>query len=386
MNGATLVRKNLGRNLLRTILLVASIFIAFLIFGVLAGFNDSTDRAFQSTTANRLVVKNKVSLVQPLPLAYIERIRALEGVTDATGQQWLGGYYQDPRNQVMTFAVDAEPFVRIYDKDYDLPEDQWRAFVSDRSSIIVGDTIARQYNFRVGQRIPLNSSIYTNRATGAQVWDFTIAGIYKPKRRGVFTGFAYFHHDYFRESATFGNNAVGLVIAATASPDLNEPVARRIDAMFANSAFQTATMDQQAYNRSFLEQLGDIKLIITLVVSAAFAAILLIVGNTMAMTVRERTREIGVLKTLGFGAPRIVWMVLSEALLLSVIGALLGLGAAAGLLAAISTQPDAVGVLNVSPLVAAQGLAIAILFGLVTGLSPALSAFNLRIVDALGRK
>jgi putative ABC transport system permease protein len=385
MDGGTLVRKNLGRNLLRTILLIASIFIAFLIFGVLAGFNDSTDRAFQSTTANRLVVKNKVSLVQPLPLAYVERIRGIEGVTDATGQQWLGGYFQDTRNQVMTFAVEPESFVRIYDDDYDLSQAQWQAFLKDRSSIIVGDAIAEQYNFRVGQRLPLQSSIYTNRTTGRQVWDFTIAGIYKPKRPGVFTGMAYFHHDYFRESATFGNDAVGTITVATSSPDVNETVARRIDAMFGNSAYQTATMDQQAYNRSFLEQLGDIKLIITLVVSAAFAAILLIVGNTMAMTVRERTKEIGVLKTLGFGQARIVRMVLSEALLLSLIGAALGLGAAAGLLAVISAS-DSVGILSLSPLVAAQGVAIAILFGLVTGLSPALSAFNLRIVDALGRK
>jgi putative ABC transport system permease protein len=285
----------------------------------------------------------------------------------------------------MTFAVEPESFMRIYDDDYQMSDAQWQAFLKDRSGVIVGDTIARQYNLRVGQRIPLHSSIYTNGTTGTQVWDFTIAGIYAPKRRGVFTGFAYFHHEYFRQTATFGNDAVGLIDVATTSPDLNEAVAKRIDAMFANSSFQTATMDQQAYNRSFLEQLGDIKLVITLVVSAAFAAILLIVGNTMAMMVRERTKEIGVLKTLGFDRPRIVWMVLSEALLLSLIGAALGLGAAAGLLAVISAS-DSVGILSVSPLVAAQGVAIAILFGLVTGLSPALSAFNLRIVDALGRK
>src|SRR5262249_14264059 len=153
-----------------------------------------------------------------------------------------------------------------------------------------------------------------------QAWDFLVVGIFHAARDGNPAAGGYFQYEYFRESATFGNDNIGMVAMKTASPDINDQVAARIDTMFANSSFETKTQDEAAFGRAFLAQMGDIGLIITLVVGAAFAAILMVVGNTMMMNVRERTREIGVLKTLGFSSARVTRMVLGESLLLSLIG------------------------------------------------------------------
>jgi putative ABC transport system permease protein len=394
MNDRTLVWRNLFRKGLRTTLLIVSIFIAFLLFGVLGSFNYAFNYAQNPNGANRLLTINKINFTQPLPYAYLDQIRRVPGVEVASMMNWFGGYYQEPKNQVQTFAVDPETFMSVYGSDIILPADQIQAFIHDRTGIIIGADTAARFGFKVGQRIPMHSDIYTNKTDGRQVWDFNVVGIWHASKPQQPSQGAYYNYEYFRESATFGNNNIGMVAIRTATPqpggkqgDINDRVAAAIDRQFANSSAETKTQDEIAFGRAFLAQLGDISFIITLVVSAAFAAILMVVGNTMMMAVRERTKEIGVMKTLGFSSGRIVRMVLGESLLLSLIGAGLGLGFAALALIGMSTAlRDVVGGVEMSPWVAGLGLALALLFGLVTGFAPALSALNLKIVDALGRK
>jgi putative ABC transport system permease protein len=387
MNDGTLVRKNLFRKKLRTTLLIISIFIAFLLFGVLGSFNYAFNYAANPSGANRLMTINKINFTQTLPYAYLNRIRNVEGVEVASMMNWFGGYYQETKNQVQTFAVEPESFMDVYSADVLMPAEQRAAFIQDRTGIIIGADTAERYGFKVGQRIPLHSDIYTNRTDGRQVWDFNIVGIWRAAKPESPSSGAYFNYEYLRESATFGNDTVGMIAMRTVSPEANDAIAKRIDAMFANSSAETKTQDELAFGRAFLAQLGDINFIITLVVSAAFAAILMVVGNTMWMAVRERTKEIGVMKTLGFSDGRIVRMVLGESLLLSVIGASLGLGVAALMLMAMNTAlRDVVGGVTMSLWVAGIGVVIAIVFGFVVGFAPAVNALNLKIVEALGRK
>jgi len=388
MNDGTLVSKNLWRKPLRTVLLMFTIFIAFLLFGFLSSFSYAFYFAENPNGANRLLTINKINFTQPLPYAYLDRIRRVEGVTEASMMNWFGGYYQDPRlNQIQTFSVDPETWMNVYAEDFILPPEQREAFIRERTGIIVGADTAAKFNWTIGQRIPLQTDIYTNRANGQQVWDFVIVGIFDSASPGNPAAGAYFNYEYFRESATFGEGNIGMVAMKTASPDINDQVAARIDALFANSSAETKTQDEAAFGRAFLAQMGDIGLIITLVVGAAFAAILMVVGNTMMMNVRERTREIGVMKTLGFSSARVTRMVLGESMLLSLIGAGLGLGAAALALIGVSAAArEFIGSVQMPWVIAAIGAALAIAFGLITGLAPALNALNLKIVDALGRK
>ena len=385
MSDFTLILANLFSRKLRAILMIVAIFFAFLIFGVLAGVQNGFNSFGNSAGENRLVAVNKINFTQPLPVAYISRIRSVEGVVRASHANWFGGYYQDPKNLVMTFAVDPESYLDIYAGDVSLAADQKAAFLADRTGLLVGRKIAEKNGWKVGDRIPLNSNIYTNKNTGKQSWEFTISGIVDPAREEISTDWAIFHYDYFSESVTFGQNTIGYVIIETADKALNMKIAKTIDEMFANSPAETATDTEKAFGEAFASQLGNITLIITLVVGAAFFTILMIVGNTMVMAVRERTKEIGVMKTLGFPSGRIFKLVLGESLLLSALGALPALGASALLLLWMKKAVGMPGLSLTLPYLA-LGLGIMLVLGLVTGVVPAWNALRLNIVTALGRQ
>ncbi|MFV3073840.1 ABC transporter permease [Niveispirillum fermenti] len=385
MTDFSLILANLFSRKLRAALMIVAIFFAFLIFGMLAGVQNGFNSIGSSAGENRLVTVNKINFTQPMPIAYVNRIRAVDGVARASFANWFGGYYQDPRNLVMTFAIDPESYLDIYASDIALTADERAAFLADRTGLLVGRKLAENNGWKVGDRIPLKSNIYTNKSTGEQSWDFTIAGIMEPAREEADTNYALFHHTYFNESVTFGQDTAGWIVMETTDKALNTKVAQTIDAMFANSPAETATDTEKAFNEAFIGQLGNITLIITLVVGAAFFTILMIVGNTMAMAVRERTKEIGVMKTLGFPSRRIFKLVLGESLLLSALGALPALALAAFLLAMLKPVIGFPG-LALSPPYIALGLGIMLLLGLVTGIIPAWTALRLNIVTALGRQ
>lgn len=383
MKDIDLVSKNLWRKPLRTVLLLVSIFMAFLIFTLLVGFNFAYEKTLETTSlANRLVVSNKINFTQPLPIAYVNRVARVEGVVDYTHQSWMGAYYQDQsRSQFVGFAVDPASFVRVYADQLKMPEDQKGAFVSERTGMIVGKQLADQYGWKIGQTVPISSNIFT-QASGRRAWDMKVVGIFEGPNPSDNTRVIYANYDYFNETRSFGRDVIGQIAVLTASPDINDRVAQAIDANFANSAAETATVDEKTFSRAFLAQAGDINFIIGLVVGAAFLAILMIVGNTMVTAVRERTKEIGVMKTLGFSGPRVLRMVLGESLLLSFWGAIAGVVAGAFLMKAVETSAP-FGALDLQPTVVVIALALALLLGLVTGLIPALGALRMRIVDAM---
>jgi len=306
-------------------------------------------------------------------------------VRQVTYANWFGGYYQDPKNIVMTFAVEPTTYLDVYRNEFDLPPEQMQAFIRDRTSAIVGEKVASKWGWKVGDRVPIQSNIFTQKS-GGHTWDLTIAGIFKGKAEHVDTNLVLFQWAYFDETRTFGKDTIGWLILQTTAPENNDKVAKAIDAMFANSSAETQTDTEKAFSKAFASQFGNIALIVSLVVGAAFVTILMIVGNTMALSIRERTREIGVLKTLGFSGPRILRMVLGESILLALLGGLPGLAVAAMITVALrNSLANVAPAFAVSPDIALQGIALMILLGVVTGLIPAVNAMRLKIAAALGR-
>lgn len=385
MNDLMLMRKNLFRKPVRTTLMVLSILIAFAIFGVMWSFNQSISTF--NTLPTRMVTLSKINFTESLPIAYYDRIARTEGVAVATHMNWFGGYYQDPRRGFLpVFAVDPETYFRVYSEDLQIPAEQRDAFFRERTAMLVAEPVAERFGWRIGQRIPLNSNIFS-QADGARVWDFVLVGTIPTPPGSSQSGSVLIHYDYFNETITFGRDRIGWVPFLTTSATINDDVAHRIDQRFANSSDETSTQDEATFNKAFAAQIGNIGLVVTLVVGAAFVAILLIVGTTMALAIRERTKEVGVMKTLGFSSGRLLRMVLGESLLLSFLGAALGTLAAIGLLALLARVMGAGGPpIAFTPIAALWSAVIALGLGLATGLPPAISAYRMSIIDALGRR
>jgi putative ABC transport system permease protein len=385
VNDFVLIRKNLFRKKVRAALMIVSILIAFAIFGVLAAFERAFNAGQNVAEDDRLVVVNKINFTQPLPIAYFTRVRAMEGVRLATHANWFGGYYQDPKNFLIVMAVEPETYLQVIDSDFDFTPEMRQTFIRERTGALVGENMAKKWGWKVGDRVPIGSNIFSQK-NGSRSWDMTIVGIFGKRKPQAETNLMLFHYDYFDETRSFGKDTIGWLVLQTTAPAVNDRVAKAIDQTFANSSYETATDTEKAFNKAFVAQLGNIALIVRLVVGAAFVTILMIVGNTMVMAVRERTREIGVLKTLGFSGGRVLRLVLGETLLLAFIGGLPGIAIAA--LATLNMRQSLANFvpgLTLHPSVLAIALVLMIGLALATGLAPAIHAFRLKIADAMGR-
>lgn len=302
-----------------------------------------------------------------------------------THSNWFGSYYQEPKNQVVGFAVDADSYVEVY-PDMVLEEDIRNSWMDSRQGMIIGKDLAKKYGWQVGDKVPMNSSIFT-QYDGSNTWDLFVSGIFTDEDSKASTNYFLFHYKYFIETQSFGQGWVGTFTVKTKDPVLNEQVIKAIDAKFANSGAETKTSSEKAFSRSFLEQLGSIGLIITSVTAAAFFTILLIVGNTMALAVRERTNEIAVLKVIGFSSFRIFKIILAESISMAIIGGLLGITLAYFMVQALINGPigEMLPGLIMNMEVYLTAVAYMIGLGFVTGFFPALRAMRLNIVDALSR-
>jgi putative ABC transport system permease protein len=378
-----LMLAGLARKKLRTILLIFAIFIAFLIYAVLAAFQSSLENASGPSSQNRLAVSNRVNFTQPLPLSYVNRVATLEGVKDVSYSMWFGGYYQEQRNFLLAFAVDQESYVRIYD-EYVMPEDQKQAFLTNRDSIMVGRMVADQFGWKLGQQIPVSSNIWT-RTDGTNTWPAVIRAIYDGKTAQTNTQSVFVHYDYLDEARAFANDTIGNIHIVTADASLNDKVIQEVDDMFRNSRAETETLTEEAFNAAFIDQQGNIGLIITGVMGSAFVTILLIVGNAMAGAIRERTGEIAVMKTVGFASGRIARIVIGETILLALIGGLLGLLASIAVMGVVRSFGQFFGSMAMTPEVAASAVVLMVVLGLVTGAIPAFNAMRVNVIEAFRR-
>ena len=383
MKDLYLILKNLTRKPLRLFLTVFATFIAFMIFGTLTAFQQAFDSGVDLAADDRLIVLNKINFTQSLPVSYANRVRAVEDVDALTHLNWFGGYYQEPRDQFAMFAVDAENFMGVYN-ELVMSDDERAAWVANRQGLIAGKAIAERFGWQKGDRIPVNSNIFSQR-DGSTSWEFDVESVYEGSDPQTDTNSVYFHYKYFNETQSFGGDFIGFMAVRTSDPSRNEAVIKAIDDMFANSPAETETVPEKVFNKAFIEQIGNLSLILTSVVLAAFFVILVIVGNSMILSIRERTAEIGVMKTLGFSSARIFRMVLAESLLLALLGGLLGVLASGSLVALVNSAPIQLPTLVLSGSVWSQALLFMIGLGFITGIVPAMNALRLNIITALSR-
>jgi len=376
-----LVWKDLGRRKVRTVFTALSIIVAFLLFGFLSAIRLAFGMGVDVTGADRLTVIHKVSIIMPLPISYGDRIAQVPGVREVTHANWFGGIYRDPKNFFAQMAVDPATYLDLY-PEIKLPEAQKRAWLADRTGAIVGRVLAKRFGFKIGDRVPILATIYTKR-DGGRTWEFTVDGIYDAAK-GFDTSAMLFQYDYLKE-ASFATNQVGWYIIRIADPQHAQQVVDRIDALFANSPAETKTSTEKAFAEGFAKQVGDVGAIITGIVSAVFFTMLLVAGNTMAQSVRERTSELAVLKTLGYGDGLVMGLVLLESCLLALAGGALGLGLAWLITARGDPTGGFLPVFYLPARDLAAGFGFAVALGVATGALPAWQAMRLRIVDALRR-
>jgi len=378
-----LVWKNLFRRKVRTLFTLLSVTVAFVLFGILMTIRMAFSLGVEVAGLDRLVLIHKVSLIMPLPLSYQERIRNVDGIEDVTHASWFGGFYQDPKNFFAQMAVDPEPFLRMY-PEYVLPDDQKQAWFADRTGAIVGKATAARFGWEVGDRVPIQGTIFRQR-DGSSTWAFTIDGIYEGDKPGVDNTQFFFHYEFLNEARNWGEDMVGWYILRVDDPDRSVQVGERIDAMFANSPYETKTTTEKAFVQGFANQVGDIGAIMTAVLVAVFFTILLVTGNTMAQSIRERTSELALLKTLGFSNGLIITLVLLESTAIAVFGGAVGLGLA--WLFVQGGDPTG-GLLPAFHLPAGDltlGVVLVFALGATSGLLPAVQAMRLKIVDAMRR-
>ena len=380
-----LVWAELFRRKTRTFLTLVSILAAFLLFGLLDGVRASFDEAGQSANgAQRLQTGSRLSFIQTLPISLLPRIKQVEGVADTTYANWFGGAYQDPRNQIFSFAV-APNYLDLYPEITVAPV-ELEKFASTRTGILVGEKLMQRFGWKVGQKIPLQSTIFPN-SDGSKNWAFDIVGVLHggdDANAGWNSQLLLLHYKYFEESTPYVDGDVGWYVSRVTDVNQADRIAKAIDALSRNSDHETKTMTEQAATANWMKQMADIGLIVGPIMGAVFFTLLLLTGNTMAQAVRERTSELAVLKTIGFTSTSVLLMVLAESVLLVLIGGLAGVALSTVVGSGASAASG--GMINIPALgldgwMTAIGLMVAI--GLLVGALPAIRAMRLNIVDAL---
>jgi putative ABC transport system permease protein len=373
-----IILANLFRKKLRTALTVGSFVVALFLFGFLAIIHGAFSGGVDLAGIDRLMVINKVSIIQTLPISYRDQIQRIPGVKYVTYQSWFGGIYQDPKNFFPSFAVDPDT-QRLVFPELALPEDQWKDFLADREGAVVGARTAKRFNWKIGDRVPLQAPIYGG------TWEFNIRGIYNSPREGEDLTQFWLQKQYLEERRTNGKGQVGWYTVKLDSPDDSARVIKAIDSMFANSPYETKTETLAAMAASWVKQAGNIEFLILAIGGVVFFTLLLVTGNTMALAVRERMSELAVMKAVGFSDRFVLFIVLAESVFVAVVGGAIGLALAK--MFTLGGDPTG-GVLQTFLLPTSAmllGIMAAIGIGILAGILPAAAAMRLRVVDALRR-
>jgi putative ABC transport system permease protein len=376
-----LIFANLFRKKVRLFLTIGSFAVALFLFAFLVVVRDAFNQGANIAGADRLVTINRTSIINTIPLSYRDKILRIPGVKCITHNNWFGGVYQDERNFFPQFVMDPENQRQVF-PELVVSDDQWDAFLKDRQGAIAGARTAERFGWKIGDRIPLKSTIW-----GGGAWELNLVGIYHGKRPQDDETQFWFKWDYFEERVPqSAKGQIGWYVLRVENPDDSPRIAKAIDDEFANSPNETRTETESAFAAGWVKQFGNIRLLIISIGTVVFFTLLLVTGNTMAISVRERTSELGVFKAIGFRDPTVLFFVLSEALIIALVGGLAGLCIAWLAMPAISRLLNGL----MPPLlfdtsIVFIGLAVAALFGLASGLLPGFTAMHMRVVNALRR-
>lgn len=370
---------NLFRRKIRTSLTIGSFAVALFLLGLLLAVRSAFNQGVDVAQADRLIVTNKTSMIQPLPISSRDKVARVAGIRHFTFANWFGGVYQDPKNFFAQFAIDSETWLSVYD-EFRVPDAEWQAFREDRQGAVAGRATAERFGWKVGDRIPFKGASYPGD------WEFNLRGIYTGRRPNDDLTQFWFHWTYLREKAPeYMRDYAGWYIVRLDKGASPLVVGRAIDEIFQNSAFETRSQSESAFMQGFVTQFGNIQFLMLAIGGVVFFTLLLVTGNTMAMSVRERTGELAVLKTVGFTDGFVLLLVLAETLLVAAIGGALGLVLAK----LLSLGGDPTGGMLPGFYIPTVGLLLgfllALVVGLVAGFVPARSASRLKVVEALRR-
>jgi len=383
MRFLSLIWAGLFRRKTRTVLTLFSIIVAFLLFGLLRSIADAFTVGVDVAGVDRLIVQPKYSIIDPLPISHASQIAQVAGVAMVAHANWFGGIYQERKNFFPKYPVTPRDWFTAY-PEFRIDPAQLDAFEKTRTGAVAPAELATKYGWHVGDKIPVEADIYPKK-DGTRLWEFDLVGTYDvPSGDSTRNGAFLFNYAYFDEASQFGQGTVSWFVVRVADQSKAAEIARSIDKQFENSPNETRTATEAEFARQFANQIGNMGLMMGGILGAVFFTIILLTGNTMAQTFRERVPELAVLKTLGFSDALVSLLVLGEAVLLCAFGGAIGLG-----IAALLAPGVAHGIKDILPgfEVVWQslvfGLAIAVLLGIVVGAVPALTARRLRIVDAL---
>jgi putative ABC transport system permease protein len=376
-----LILKNCWRNRRRTILTIISISVSLCLLGVMmAIYHAFYFKAPDQYQALRLVTRNRVSLAFPMPQFYREKIRQIPGVVDVGISQWFGGMYVDRRPEHMFARMAVEPARVLHLRgELQMAEDQKKAFLNEKTACIVGRGLAEKQNFQIGQKITLIGDIFPYNM------ELTIRGIFDAP---VNNEILYFNRDYLEDTLPADRRGdAGTINILAASADDVPRIEAAVDDMFHNSPVQTKTESESAFSLSFISLLGNVKTFLLSIVGAVTFTILLVSANTIAMSVRERVREVGILKTLGFTPGTILGLIIGEAMLISFAGGILGVAMASFMTGVVRKAPAMmmaeIQQLTLVPVVALACLAVSVAIGLLSAIIPAFNASRISILEAL---
>jgi len=374
----------LFRRKTRTILTLLSIVVAFLLFGMLRAVQTAFESGADAADAKRLLTTARYSIIEPLPMAHLKVIERVPGVVGVASADWFRTKYQNESNAFPVFAVDPARYLDMY-PEFTIDPAQREAFAKTRTGAVAGQRLVDRYGWRIGQKLPIASEIHA-KTDGSLNWEFDLVGVIDaedPAIRGN-TDVVLINVAHFDEARQLGRGKTGWYVERIAESEQAKAISSEIDRLFANSPDETKTAPEKEFAVGFAKQIGDIGAVVTRILIAVFFTILILTGNTMAQSIRERIPELAILKTLGFSDARVTALVVAEAVLLLALGGGLGMAAAAALLPAVNGSTGG----RFPPLfvtettwLAAAGLAL--LVALAIGLPPALRARRLRIVDAL---
>ena len=375
---------NLWRKKTRTIFTLLSVTVAFLLFGALW----TIDQAFENpqtglTGADKLITTSKFSITISLPFSGVQKIAAVPGVAVVTWLTWFGAYYQESKNFVFALPIDTATYFDLHNDEFVVSDAHMAAFRGNRSGALVNSALMKKFGWHVGQKLPLHSTIWTQKSDGSLDWTFDIVGTFDAKdatQAAQVSSTVLFHYELFDEGRSFGKGEVGWFEERIVDPSQSAQIAQKIDALFANSPNETRTQPAKDFAMSFVKQFGDIGFVLRAILGAVFFTLLFLTGNTMMQSVRERTPELAVLKTLGFSDAKVLGLVIGESLLLCVLAAVVGLLASYGLIPVVRTVLQGI---TASSEVLPLGIGLAVLLALLVGTPPALRAMRLNVVDAL---
>lgn len=381
MKFSALIFANLFRKKIRLILTVGSFAVALFLFAFLAVVQNAFNRGADVAGADRLVVIDRVSIINLIPLKYRDQILQIPGVKSITHNNWFGGVYQDEKNFFPQFVIDPENQRHVF-PELLVPDDQWNVFLKDRQGAIAGARTAERFHWKIGDRIPIKTTLY-----GGGSWEFNLDGIYHGQRPEDDETQFWLQWDYFEERIPQEvKGQIGWYVLRVNNPDDSVRVAKAIDDKFANSSSETKTETESAFAAGWVKQFGNIQFLIVTIGTVVFFTLLLVTGNTMAISVRERTAELAVMKAIGYSGPRVLIFILAESLVIALIGGLLGLGLALLAVPALAKALNGMlPTLILDPSILILGLVAALAVGIASGILPGLGAMRMRVVEAFRR-